>query len=92
MENEVTRITLTDENGEEAEFDVITKLDIEDREYLIAVPLGKGENEDEDEAIVLRIDNDDNGEEVFCTVEDDDEFQTVCEAYESLFSNNDELN
>lgn len=93
MENEVTRITLTDENGEETEFDVITKLDIEDKEYLVVIPFDKNENDDDDdEAIILRIDNDVDGEEVLCTVEDDDEFKVVCEAYESLFSGDNELN
>lgn len=92
MENEAIRITLTDEDGREAEFDIITKIDIKDKEYLIAVPLEPGKEEKDNEAIVLRIDDDDNGEEVFCTVEDDDEFQAVCEAYKSLFSDDKELN
>lgn len=81
MENDVTSIVLNDEEGNEVEFDVITKLDIEDKEYVVVVP-----KEDEtDEAIVLRIDKDSEGNDVLLTVEDDDEFAIVSEAYETLF-------
>lgn len=70
MDNNVDTITLTDEEGKETEFEVITKLDIEDKEYVVVVP----KNEEVDEAIALRIDNNDNGEEVLVPVEEDEEF------------------
>ncbi|MCR1933574.1 DUF1292 domain-containing protein [Clostridium tepidum] len=82
MDNNVNTITLTDEEGKETEFDVITKLDIEDKEYVVVVP----KDEQVDEAIALRIDNNDNGEEVLVPVEEDKEFNMVAEAYELLFS------
>ncbi|EPY2305556.1 DUF1292 domain-containing protein [Clostridium sporogenes] len=82
MDNNIDTITLTDEEGKETEFEVITKLDIEDKEYVIVVP----KNEEVDEAIALRIDNNDKGEEVLVPVEEDEEFNMVAEAYELLFS------
>lgn len=82
MENDVMNIVLNDENGVETEFEVITKLDIEDKEYVIVVPKG----EDVEEAVALRIDKDDEGNEVLVTIEDDEEFEIVSEAYETLFS------
>ncbi|APH18772.1 DUF1292 domain-containing protein [Clostridium botulinum] len=82
MDNNVDTITLTDEEGKETEFEVITKLDIEDKEYVVVVP----KDEEVDEAIALRIDNNDNGEEVLVPVEEDEEFNMVAEAYELLFS------
>ncbi|MCM0648767.1 DUF1292 domain-containing protein [Clostridium swellfunianum] len=85
MENDVTSIFLTDENGEEIEFDVVTKLDIEDKEYVIVVP-SDGE---EDEAVALRIDQDENGEDILVSIEDEDEFAMVAEAYELIFSEED---
>lgn len=88
MENDVQSITLTDEEGKEVEFDVITKLDMEGKEYLIVVPK---DSEDED-AIALRIDKDENGMDVLATVDDDDEFALVSEAFDTLFSEDDELN
>jgi uncharacterized protein YrzB (UPF0473 family) len=90
MENDVTSIVLNDEDGNEIEFEVITKMDIEDKEYVVVVPKDSDE-ESADEAIVLRIDKDEEGNEILITVEDDDEFAIVSEAYETLFSE-DELN
>ncbi|MBV7271896.1 DUF1292 domain-containing protein [Clostridium thailandense] len=90
MENDVTSIVLNDEDGNEVEFEVITKMDIEDKEYLVVVPKDRDE-EDTDEAIVLRIDKDEDDNDILVTVEDDDEFEIVSEAYETLFSE-DELN
>lgn len=85
MENDITNIVLTDENGEEIEFEVITKLDIEDKEYVIVVP----KDEDTDEAVALRIDKDEDGNDVLVTVDDEDEFAIVVEAYETLFDDED---
>ncbi|EPY2271513.1 DUF1292 domain-containing protein [Clostridium sporogenes] len=82
MDNNIDIITLTDEEGKETEFEVITKLDIEDKEYVVVVP----KDEEVDEAIALRIDNNDKGEEVLVPVEEDEEFNMVAEAYELLFS------
>lgn len=85
MENDVTNIVLTDENGEEIEFEVITKLDIEENEYVIVVP----KDEDTDEAVALRIDKDEDGNDLLVTVDDEDEFAVVVEAYEALFDDED---
>jgi uncharacterized protein YrzB (UPF0473 family) len=85
MENDVSTIVLTDENGEEKEFDVITKLDIEGKEYVIVIPSDGGE----EEAVALRIDQDEDGEDILVSIEDEDEFAMVAEAYELIFSEED---
>lgn len=81
MDNEFGTIILNDENGEEIEFEVITKLDIEDNEYIIVTP----KNEETEDAIALRIEKDEDGTEVLVAVEDDEEFKLIEEAYETLF-------
>lgn len=81
MEN-LDTIVLKDEEGKEIEFEILTKLDIEDKEYLVVVPA----DDDEVDAIALRIDVDEEGNDVLSTVEDDNEFQMVSEAYELIFS------
>lgn len=79
MENYVETITLTDEEGNEVDFTVETKLDIEGNEYLIVV--GEGE----EDAIALKITKDEDGSEVFVPVEDENEFELISEAYATLF-------
>ncbi|SHH16527.1 DUF1292 domain-containing protein [Clostridium grantii] len=76
MENEI--FTLKDENGVEQEFELVMKFDIEDSEYVILTAL------DNEEAIALKIVVDESGEEVLVTVEDEEEFKMVSEAYEAL--------
>ena len=82
MENEVDKITLLDEDVEEKEFDVVTKLDIEENEYVIVIP----SDGDEEEAVALKIVKDEDGNEVLVSIEDENEFEMVAEAYETLFS------
>lgn len=85
MENDVEVIVLTDEEGVETEFNVVTKFDIEDKEYVIVIPV----DGEEEEAIALRIEKDDDDNDILVTIEDEEEFQMVCEAYEAIFSEND---
>ncbi|EQB88688.1 hypothetical protein SDC9_116885 [bioreactor metagenome] len=80
MDNFLERITLTDEEGNDVEFEVITKLDIEENEYFIVVPAG---SEDLD-AVALKVVEDEAGNEVLVSVDDEDEFNMVAEAYETL--------
>lgn len=81
MENYVEKITLIDEAGEEVEFDVITKLDIEENEYVIVVPSG----EEDLDAIALKIEKDEEGNDLLVPVEDENEFEMISEAYEAIF-------
>lgn len=80
MDNYLETIALTDEDGNEIEFDVVTKLDIEDKEYFIVVPSG----EEELDAVALKVVKDDAGNEVLVSVDDEEEFNLVAEAYEAL--------
>ncbi|GFZ31458.1 UPF0473 protein [Clostridium zeae] len=86
MENNIDTIVLLDEDGIETEFEVITKLDIEENEYVIVVPVDGSE----DDAIALKIVADEEGNDALITVEDEEEFAMVAEAYETLFA--DDLN
>lgn len=82
MDNNVDKITLLDEEGKEREFDVLTKLDIEQNEYVIVIP-SDGEEED---PIALKIVKDEDGNDILLTIEEESEFELVAEAYEALFA------
>ena len=86
MENDITNITLLDEDGKEVQFEVITKIDIKDSEYVIVSPKEAGP---EVEAIILKIDIDEDGKDILYTIEDDEEFDMVSDAYKALFSEGD---
>lgn len=81
-------IVLTDDEGNDHEFELLEILEVNDREYAVLAPLdgeGPAEDEDvgEDEAIILRVETDENGERVFSDIEDDEEWEAVAEAWES---------
>jgi len=73
-------ITLLDESGEQAEFEVLGVITVEDNDYAILVPL----DDDEEQAYIFRIDTDENGEEILSQVEDDEEFEMIRDAWEAL--------
>lgn len=85
MEENENIVTLIDENDEEKDFEIIMTLEMEGKEYTILMPLEEEEQEEE-EAYVFRIENQGVGEDdfVLVSIEDDEEYQKVVDAYESI--------
>lgn len=86
MDDLTSKVTLIDENGKKVDFDVVTKLDINNKEYLIVIP-SSGE---ESEAVALRIDKDKDGGDVLASVDDEKEYNLVYQAYNEIFLENDD--
>ncbi len=77
-ELEPDRVVLTDEEGVEREFDIIGTLEMDGNEYFALVAV----EGDEDEYIILKA-VEENGEEVLITIDDDDEFDRVADAFDN---------
>lgn len=81
-------IVLYDEEGNETEFEIIATLEVNDIEYAILLPTdAEGEelqSDEVEEVYVLRIEQDENGDDVLVGIEDEDELNQVIEAYEEL--------
>lgn len=73
-------IVLEDEEGNDHEFNIIDMLEIDGNRYAILMPI----NDEFDEAIILKIEADENGEEFLFEIEDDDEWEAVARAWEEL--------
>lgn len=73
-------ITLIDEDDVEHLFAVEAILDVEGKKYAVLAP--QDDDYDSDEAIILRFDTTEDGEEVLSDIEDDDEWNKVADAYE----------
>ena len=79
-------ITLTDEDGKEIDFEVIGDAEIEGDVYYAMTPAGAQENnEGIIEYVLLKLVEDEDGEEVFVTVDDEDEFDKVADFFDDLF-------
>ena len=90
-------VTLTDEEGKEHQFAVIDVIDVEGQSYAVLLPADSPALNDEpldedeiDEAIILRIDKDESGDDVLVDIEDDEEWEKVTEAWEELLDNEEE--
>ena len=85
-EGEALYITLTDENGKELEFEVIGDAEIDGSVYYAMVP-SEGANEQDGliEYVLLKRETDENGEDLFITLDDEDEFEKVASYFDELF-------
>lgn len=81
-ENE-NKILLIDENGEEQEFEVVATFGVEENEYAVLFPVSSEESI-EDDAYILRMEHDEDGELILVNIEDTDEFDDVVAAYEAI--------
>lgn len=78
--------TLTDEEGNESQFALIGELELDGQEYLALIPADAEQgSEEEDEYVILKVTADENGEEILVTIDDDEEFDRVADAFEDRF-------
>ena len=85
-EEENNIITLTDEDGKEIDFEVIGDAEIDGTVYYAMTPAGAQEtNEGIIEYVLLKLIMDEEGEEVFVTVDDEDEFDKVADFFDDMF-------
>ena len=70
-------ISITDENGEEYELEVLSSVTYKGAEYLALTPADASEDDEELEISILRSTEDENGEPVLEVVEDEAELEAV---------------
>lgn len=73
-------ITLLDELGNKVDFELIATFGLDDMEYVALIPV----NDEEPLTYLLRIDYDENGDLVFVTIDDKEEFDDVVKTYEEI--------
>ena len=83
---EIDIITLTDEDGKEIDFEFIGEAEIDGIVYLAIAPAGEATaNEGIIEYVLLKLEKDEDGEEVYVTVDDEDEFDKVANFFDDMF-------
>ena len=81
--------TLTDEEGNEIQFELIGATEYKGKNYYAMIPAEDEAQEDSEgfcEYVILREDKDENGEYTLVTVDDDDEFDDVADKFDDMFS------
>ncbi len=70
------RIVLLDDEGNEHGFSIVDSIELDDVVYVVLLP----EVDPDHGAVIFRVDQDENGEDILSEIEDDDEFDRVVEA------------
>jgi uncharacterized protein YrzB (UPF0473 family) len=84
-------VTMVDENGEEFVLEVLDTIDYNGRTYTAFLPADMDENDPDYGMVLLQNVIDENGEEVFDTIDDEDELNAVYEQFmRVLFDDEDE--
>lgn len=71
-------VVLVDENGDEVEFEHLDTIELNEKEYVVLLPMDQEETEESDagDVIILRIDHG-NEEDAFLTIDDEAELEEV---------------
>ncbi len=80
-ENEGTLITLTDDEGNEVEFEFLDVVEYDGDEYIVLIE----NDEDADEVVILRINALDEETEEYVSVDDEDVLQTVFDMFKKKY-------
>lgn len=73
-------IVMVDEDGKEVEFTHIATLDYDNEWYIYVQPVELGDM-DEDEMFIFKIEEDENGNDLFTPVEDEDLLDKLYQEY-----------
>ncbi|NLU36225.1 MAG: DUF1292 domain-containing protein [Clostridiales bacterium] len=90
MDQNMNIIELIDENNQVVSFEHIMTLDYKDKEYIVLAPIDQESDPDENEIVILRVEQDENGDDYYTGIEDKSEleeiFAAVNEVYEHGFN------
>jgi uncharacterized protein YrzB (UPF0473 family) len=81
---EFDTIILTDDEGQDHEFLHLDTLEVEGSTYFVLMPISGEEDEEADEAIILKLGKDAEGNEMLLDIEDDEEWEKVADAWENM--------
>ncbi len=93
MEDDTDIIELTDEDGVTSEFQYLATLDHEGESYVVLMALEEEEDErddDEGEVVILKIEQDENGEDIYVSCEDEEVSRQVFDKFVKMMEEEEE--
>lgn len=81
METESALITLTDDEGNEVEFEFLDVIEYDGDEYIVLIE----NDEDDDEVVILKINALDEETEEYVSIDDEEILQTVFEMFKKKY-------
>lgn len=89
MDEQSNIIELIDEDGKTLSFEYLMTLDYGKNEYVILSPLEPYDDSDEltgDEVVILRVEQDENGDDIYVSIEDEKELDEVFDAFSEIIA------
>lgn len=84
-------IILSDENGEDVQFEFLDLIEYDSEEYVVLLPVVEDEEDDNGEVVILKVeDTGDEEEESYVSVDDEEVLNKVFEIFKEKFK--DEFN
>ena len=83
-------ITIIDDDGQEFELEVLDTMDYNGETYMAFLPADMDENDPDYGIIILRVTQDENGEEIFESIDDEEQLQDVYEHFMVLLFDDEE--
>jgi len=77
-------VELIDENDQLVRFEHIMTIEYGDKDYVILSPIEPMDHVDEDEVVILRIEQDEDGEDVYTSIDDENELEEVFDAFQQI--------
>ncbi len=87
-------VTLSDDEGKEYTFEVLDAIECDLGRYLALLPVFEDPQkllEDSGELVIVKVEEE-NGEEFFSEIEDDDEYDTIADAFVDRLADMFEIN
>ena len=87
-EEQIEKFTLTDEEGNEIDFELIGSGEVDGVMYYAMIPVEEAEDENRDtfEYVILKSEVDEDGDESLATIDDDEEFDRIADFFDDMFS------
>ncbi len=89
-EEEYSTLTLSDEEGNEIEFELMDIIEYDGNEYAVLLPLENADNNGVDEVVILLVESETEDEQFFTVVDDRETELAVFEIFKE--NNKDQIN
>lgn len=83
-------VTIIDDEGNEFELELLDTIDYNGESFAAFLPTDMDEDDPDYGLIILSVVNDENGDELFESIDDDDKLQEVYEMFMTVFEAEDE--
>ena len=84
-------IILSDENGEDVEFEFLDLIEYDSEEYIVLLPIAEEDEEEDGQVVILKVESTENeDEESYVSVDDEEVLNEVFQIFKEKFK--DEFN